>query len=169
VYGDEGRIEDAAPQFHRALEIYEKVYGTNHLQVAGVLSNLASVEVARRGYREAEDLYTRAISIEEKAVGPRHPEVAVMLNNLAQIYGIEGRFDDAEKSYLRAIDISEESLGPAHPAVADCLLGYAAVLRKAHRKKEAGQLEARARQSRAMHDRDDPSGALVDWRELQKK
>jgi hypothetical protein len=48
-------------------------------------------------------------------------------------------------------------------------LNYAAVLRKVHRKKEAVQLEARARQSLALHQRDNPAGSLVDWRELQRE
>ena len=92
-----------------------------------------------------------------------------MLNNLAQIYGFEGRYEDAEKLYARAIDIRERSLGPAHPDVAGCLLNYAVVLRKNHHKKEAVQMEARARESRAMRDRDEPGGSLVDWHELQKR
>jgi hypothetical protein len=60
-------------------------------------------------------------------------------------------------------------LGPTHPDVADCLLNYAATLRKVHRKKEAAQLEARARQSLASHNRENATGSLVDWRELQRR
>ncbi len=92
-----------------------------------------------------------------------------MLNNLAQIYGYEERYEDAENAYRRAIGIWERALGPAHPDLAACLLNYAAVLRKDHRKKDAAQVEARARESRAMHDRDEPTTAMVDWRELQRK
>jgi len=105
----------------------------------------------------------------KEAFGPDHPEVAAMLNNLAQIYSLEGRYADVEPLYVRAINIWEQSLGPNHPDVAGCLLNYAAVLRKVHRKKEANQLEARAREAQAAHDRDNPTAALVDWRELQRR
>ena len=92
-----------------------------------------------------------------------------MLNNLAQIYSFEGRYAEAEKLYVRAIGIWEHSQGAAHPNVAACLLNYASVLRKVHRKKEAGKLEVRAREYRAMHGRDSQEGSLVDWRELQRQ
>ena len=92
-----------------------------------------------------------------------------MINNLAQIYSFEGRYAEAEKLYVRAIGIWERALGPAHPDVAGCLLNYASVLRKVHRKKEAGQLEARARESRAMHGRESQEASLVDWRQLQRQ
>ena len=92
-----------------------------------------------------------------------------MLNNLAQIYSVEGRYGDAEKLYIRAITIWEQSIGPEHPDVTGCLLNYAAVLKKVHRNKEAGQLEAKARQAQALHDRDNPTAAIVDWHELQHR
>ena len=48
-------------------------------------------------------------------------------------------------------------------------MSYAAVLRKDHHKKEAVEMEARARESRAMHDRDDAGSAMVDWHELHHR
>jgi hypothetical protein len=117
---------------------------------------MAAIQADRHAYREAEDLYSRALANGEKTLGPEHPDLAAMSSNPAHIYSFQGRYGDAEKSYARALGIWERSLGAAHPDVAGCLLNYAAVLRKVRRRKEAGQLEARARQSIAMHDRDNP-------------
>ena len=55
------RLEDAAPLFQRALEIYQKALGRDHYQVASVLGNLALVQTERRKYPEAERLYVRAM------------------------------------------------------------------------------------------------------------
>jgi tetratricopeptide (TPR) repeat protein len=91
-----------------------------------------------------------------------------MLNNLAQIYCFESRYADAEKAYLRAIGIWEQSVGAAHPDLAGCLLNYAALLRKVHRKKEAAEMEARAKQALAAHGQNYSAATLVDWHELQR-
>jgi tetratricopeptide (TPR) repeat protein len=136
--------------------------------VAAVLSNLALVQTERHAYQDAEDLYSRALVIVERNGGPGHPDIAAIANNLGQVNSFEGRYEDAEKLYLRAIGIWERTLGPTHPDVAGCQLNYAATLRKVHRKKEAAQLEARARQSLAAHNRENATGSLVDWRELQR-
>ena len=91
-----------------------------------------------------------------------------MLNNLAQIYRFEERYADAEKAYLRAIGIWEQSVGKAHPDLAGCLLNYAELLRKVHRKKEAAEVEARAKQVEVAHGKNYSATALVDWHELQR-
>lgn len=91
-----------------------------------------------------------------------------MLNNLAQVYAAEKRYADAGKVFARAIGIWERTLGPAHPDLAGCLLNYAAVLRKLHRAKEASQVEARAKQVKEAHQREETASTLVDWHELQR-
>jgi hypothetical protein len=47
-------------------------------------------------------------------------------------------------------------------------LNYAALLRKVHRKKEAAEMEARAKQVLAAHGQNYSAATLVDWHELQR-
>jgi hypothetical protein len=47
-------------------------------------------------------------------------------------------------------------------------LNYAALLRKVHRKKEASEMEARAKQVLASQDKNYSASAVVDWHELQQ-
>ncbi len=46
--------------------------------------------------------------------------------------------------YRRAVAVFEKSVGPEHPMTAEALAGYAQVLRKLNRKKEAAGLGQRA-------------------------
>ncbi len=77
------RYADAIPLAQRALVIYEKVLGPNHLDVATSLNTLAFFYDKQGRYADAEPLYKRALAIREKALGPDHPDVALLLNNLA--------------------------------------------------------------------------------------
>ena len=117
----------------------------------------------------SEKLCHRSLSILETLVPPDHPFLGTALNNLGQIYRFEQRYPDAEMAYLRAIGIWEQSVGEAHPDLARCLLNYAALLRKVHRKKEAGEVEARAKRVLAAQGGNYSAAALVDWHELQRR
>jgi tetratricopeptide (TPR) repeat protein len=119
-------------------------------------------------YGEAKALFRRALSIDEKALGPEHSAVFQILGNLGMTYYLDGRYQDAEPIFLRALKIGEQSLGPAHPEVITTLAGYAALLRKLHRKREARKLEARVRDLRATSARDNPASLEVDWRSLRR-
>ncbi len=55
-----------------------------------------------------------------------------------------------------ALAIFEKALGPDHPNVAKSLENYAAVLRKTGRTTEAVKLEARAKEIRAKHAKENP-------------
>jgi tetratricopeptide (TPR) repeat protein len=91
----QGQYADAEPLYKRSLAIREKALGSDHLDVAQSLNNLAELYQAQGRYADAELLHKRALAIREKALGPDHPDVAVSLNNLAELYQAQGRYADA--------------------------------------------------------------------------
>jgi CHAT domain-containing protein/Flp pilus assembly protein TadD len=105
----------------RALAIYEKALGPDHLDVALVLNNLAWLYGVQGRYAQAEPLYQRSLAIREKVLGRYHPDVAQSLNNLAELYRKQDRYADAEPLYQRALAIWEKALGPHNPNVATAL------------------------------------------------
>lgn len=113
-----GQYEKAQSLAKRALAIKEKVLGSEHLEVAKSLNNLAILYWFRGNYAEAEPLHKRALAIREKVLGPEHPEVAKSLNNLATLYSERGNYAEAEPLYRRALAIREKALGPEHPDLA---------------------------------------------------
>ena len=106
---NDGRYADAIPLAQRALAIYEKALGPNHLDVATSLITLASFYEKQGRYADAEPLYQRAAAIREKEFGPDDPVVASLLNTLAAIYANQKRYTEAEPLQTRALAISEKA------------------------------------------------------------
>jgi tetratricopeptide (TPR) repeat protein len=127
--GKRARHAEAAPLYQRALRIWEKALGPEHLNVAKSLNNLAELCRARGKYADAELLCQRALGIREKALGPEHPDVANSLNNLAALYYAQGKYAEAEPLYQRSLGIKEKALGPEHPDVAPSLNNLAELYR----------------------------------------
>jgi tetratricopeptide (TPR) repeat protein len=101
---------EAEPLYQRALTITEQQLGSDHPNVATILSNLAELYREQRRYGEAEPLYQKALVILEQQLGCDHPDVARNLNNLAEVYREQGRYEDAEPLYGRAWLILKEVL-----------------------------------------------------------
>lgn len=102
----------------RALAIYERILGSNHLDTAISLNNLAMLYQTTRDYARATPLLERSLAIKEKALGPEHPSLATSLYNLAMLYDATGDYARAKLLYYRSIAIMEKALGPEHPNVA---------------------------------------------------
>ncbi|WP_038249996.1 tetratricopeptide repeat protein, partial [Wolbachia endosymbiont of Glossina morsitans morsitans] len=85
VYGTFGDHQKAKELFERALPIFEKHYGSGHVQVAKLLANLGIAYGALGDHKKQEELLEQALPIFEKHYGPDHPEVAKLLAELDDI------------------------------------------------------------------------------------
>ncbi|MEG4114145.1 MULTISPECIES: CHAT domain-containing tetratricopeptide repeat protein, partial [unclassified Microcoleus] len=111
----------AEPLYQRSLTIREKLFGSEHPDVAASLNNLAEMYRQMGNYAQAEPLYQRSLTIREKLFGSEHPDVAGSLNNLAEMYRQMGNYRQAEPLYQRSLAISEKALGSEHLDVATSL------------------------------------------------
>jgi len=68
--------------FQRALEIREKVLGTEPPKTANSLNNLASLLYNQGDYSAAEPLLKRAVAITEKVLGAKHPDTVLYRKKL---------------------------------------------------------------------------------------
>src|SRR6266511_133295 len=141
---DADKLDEALTFAERALEIRERLLGTEHPDVAASIDNLASIYTGNAEYVKAEPLYRRALAIREKALGKDHPETAKSLNNLAEVYRIQGKYLEAEPLYKRALDIREKALGKDHPDTATSLNNLAFFYRDQGKYAEAEPLHKRA-------------------------
>jgi CHAT domain-containing protein len=123
----QGRYSEAIPLAQHQLNIWEKVVGPDHPNVATSLNNLAGLYHDMGNYAAAEPLYKRSLAIREKALGPDHPNVATSLNNLGELYRSMGNYAAAEPLYKRSLVIREKVLGPDHPNVANTNKNLAAL------------------------------------------
>uniref|UniRef100_H0X7K3 Kinesin light chain n=1 Tax=Otolemur garnettii TaxID=30611 RepID=H0X7K3_OTOGA len=99
LYGKRGKYKEAEPLCQRALEIREKVLGTDHPDVAKQLNNLALLCQNQGKYEAVERYYQRALAIYEVQLGPDNPNVARTKNNLASCYLKQGKYAEAEILY----------------------------------------------------------------------
>ena len=107
VYWYKAKYAEAEPLIKRAIELEEKVEGTEGTNVAAMLGSLASLYHDQGKLAEAESLFKRCLKIEEKAFGPNHREVATTVHNLARLYAAQGQFVEAEALYRRSLQIQE--------------------------------------------------------------
>jgi tetratricopeptide (TPR) repeat protein len=118
---DHDELNAAQPLLERALDIRERVLGTNHPDTALSISNLGVVLRELGESDTARPLLERALEVRGRLLGPDHPNTARSLNNLALLLQDQGEADAARTLLERALDIRERVLGPDHPDTADSL------------------------------------------------
>jgi tetratricopeptide (TPR) repeat protein len=96
----------------RALAIYEKVLGPDHVSTAASLNNLGFLLQKQGELVLARRHFERALMACEKSLGPNHPNTASCLSNLGGVLQEEGDLTSARSYYERGLAICEATLGP---------------------------------------------------------
>src|SRR6266540_1646741 len=156
-----GKYDEALSLVERALEIRERLLGTEHRDVAAGIDSLAGVYSDRGEYVKAEPLYLRALAIREKALGIDHPDTATGASNLGKLYHYQGKYGEAESLYKRSLEIREKALGKDHPDTAEVLNNLAVLYSAQGKYVEAEPLYKRALDIREKAlGKDHPSTAI---------
>jgi CHAT domain-containing protein/Tfp pilus assembly protein PilF len=108
-----------------ALARGEHILGSEDLEVALSLNNLAELYVQTGDYKRAESSYQRAITIYEKRPDGGFHLVAILLNNLAFLYQEKGEYAKAKPLYRRALKIYEQTVGGEDHYVGTSLINLA--------------------------------------------
>jgi tetratricopeptide (TPR) repeat protein len=106
-----GQYEEALAELEKVLATREKVFGRDHAEVAGTLSNIAGVLRILERYDEALVLARRAVELEE-ARDPNSPGLALALSGLANTLDLLGRKEEALPIRERVIPLLERAHGP---------------------------------------------------------
>jgi tetratricopeptide (TPR) repeat protein len=97
------------------LDIQEKVFGLEHLDVATTYNNIGAIYSDQGEYAKALEYLDKSLAIEEKVLGLEHPEVAITYNCIGLVYSEQGEYAKALEYYGKALDIQEKVLGLEHP------------------------------------------------------
>lgn len=114
--------------------------------LAELLSGLGVLRFDQGRYSESIDLCLESLRLFEGAMGDEHPSLVAPLNNLGLSYLKLGRLNDAELTLRRANAVCGKTLGEDHATCGALLEGYAVVLRKLDRKREAKAFATRSQQ-----------------------
>lgn len=82
----------------RALEIWERLLGTDAPYVATILNEIEKNHLKQDQYAQAEPFAKRALAIHEKAYGPNEKALLESLNTLVCIYNSLGKFTESSQS-----------------------------------------------------------------------
>ncbi|MER8887719.1 CHAT domain-containing protein [Mesorhizobium sp. M0816] len=113
-----GEMEASIAFAKRSLDIRQKIFGPNHLEVATSLNSLANIYIRNQNFVEAETALKECLDIRERELGLDHPDVAVTLNNQGALFRRTKRFAEASKSYNRSLGILSRMLPASHPYLA---------------------------------------------------
>lgn len=136
----------AAEALARAAELYERVYGADHLEVGATLAALAAAHRGLGDLDTALSVLQRAVAIGELTLGADHPDVIGRLTELADLYEARGQLDEAETVYKRVIAAGQKTLGGDSPTNAVRLSHLAALYGTQGRFAEAEELFRQALQ-----------------------
>jgi tetratricopeptide (TPR) repeat protein len=106
---------EAEIMYLRALQGYEKAWGTEHTSTLDTVNNLGNLYADQGKMAEAEAMYLRALQGYEKAWGAEHTSTLNTVNNLGILYKNQGKMAEAEAMYLRALQGYEDAVGADHP------------------------------------------------------
>jgi tetratricopeptide (TPR) repeat protein len=159
LYGVD-RPLDAEPLYERALAILHAAYGSDYLDAADALVDLAEIAVHQNELDRGKAVLDGARTVTVAAVGATHPDFAYVMKGIGHLHLHAGRIDAALDAFQQALFIIETTLGVSHPDQVEYLEILEEALRNVGRQDEADQMEARASRLRTHHVRLDPLAVL---------
>jgi tetratricopeptide (TPR) repeat protein len=138
IYSAENKLRLAEDALTQAVSVYGDA-GPN-LRSALAFEYLAIVRAQQKRFAEGEDLANRAQSALRNAFGENSVAAAGALATLGFVEEKAGNLEQSEQDYSRAVAIVRDRgfAGAASPGI---LSGYASVLRKLHRRREAAVID----------------------------
>jgi len=118
TYHDLGEYQAAEIHLRAAMEIMQRLYGTEHRYVAMSMNNLAGLLEDRGKPAEAEPLLRQSLEIGRRVLGEDNRDTNAARSNLAALLAAKGNLPEAEALYRQALATNRRLLGDANPDVA---------------------------------------------------
>jgi serine/threonine protein kinase len=128
LYEQIPKYDQAEEMESKALVIRQRTFGSNSVEAAASLNDLALNYMAQHKLPEAEKLHKEALAIRRRLLGTENADTAASLNDLGAVYRDEGRLGEAKTNALEALRIREKILGTENMAVVDSLRNLCIIL-----------------------------------------
>ncbi len=97
VYDGLGLYDEADNLLRQALESQRRTFGSEHLEVARTLYDLAGVQLSKGAHETAEELSREALNLRRVLLPAEHPELARTLTQLGSVHRLQGDYEAAER------------------------------------------------------------------------
>jgi tetratricopeptide (TPR) repeat protein len=114
VYSEFGENENALESYIKALNIYIKVLGVEHLRIANAYSKVAVAYNKIGNQTQALNYHSKALDINIKVLGKEHYETAISYMYIGNVYNYKGELKNAIVNYTKSLSIHENVLGNTH-------------------------------------------------------
>jgi serine/threonine protein kinase/tetratricopeptide (TPR) repeat protein len=135
-----GEEEIAAEQLGKAIALYTKHRGSNHLDTLKSKLEMAGSYYDRRRYAEGVKLNEEVLVHYKTQLGSDHPSTLICMNDLAVGYTGLGRHAEALKLHEETLALLKSKLGPDHPETLISMNNLAGVYDAASRLDDALKL-----------------------------
>jgi len=135
----EQRLADRAVEIYRvALERAERTLGSQHIEVARILGELANSMDRTKNREEVDELRERALDMTKAVMGARvTTEYVYAMLNVGVSKGKRGEHQEALDLFREALPMMEQLHGPGHTRIADVYVNTSSQLSKMGRHDEA--------------------------------
>ena len=110
---------EAMSCYERALKIYEREFGADHINSANTINNIGETYRRQGKHVEAMSCYERALKIYEREFGVDHVNSASTLHNIGLVYANMGDWMSAKSYFERAASLYRLCRGAAHEFTID--------------------------------------------------
>jgi tetratricopeptide (TPR) repeat protein len=149
-----GHAAGAVEALERARALLELDLGSDHLEVADAVSDLAAAMTETGDYEAATSLLENALRIQEAELGPDAVDVGVTLEFLANAVSALGDEDRSVELGERSLALFEKVLGPEDPRIAMGLHNLAISVRSMGDYTKAKDLLSRALRIQEKHPKE---------------
>lgn len=121
IYNQLGRIKDKQQAFtealgyhQKALDIQQKYFSSNHLELTHTYNHFGSVYNNMGEYAKALDFYGKTLEIQQDLLPPNHQQFMTTYKNFGSVYQNMQEYSQALEFYQKVLHIQEKSLESDH-------------------------------------------------------
>lgn len=104
-----GELEKARSNYAMALDLYESMYGANHLVTANLQEDYAKLLIAGREYAKADELLSKSLSVKTRIFGRYHMSLVDGWLAKANLCRIQGKAEQCEYYLAKSTATAAES------------------------------------------------------------
>lgn len=114
-----GNHNNAVETYQKALNIYIKMLGEEHTEVASVYEAIGNCFKSAMELDKAMEYYLKSLELRKKLLGEQHRVVAQSYFNIGLIFSSKKEYGEALRAYRQELKIYEHIFGKQHVKVSD--------------------------------------------------